>query len=174
MSFYYLFRQLYLADTAAFDQEILQALRSKWQGMIEWPWQTTWEEFNGGSKAHIYGMFPGYFLSAYVLGVRPDGPVWNRRLLIEPRLGDLTAAEGVVVTEYGPVPVSWKTGQGKLTFRVQVPDGLKATLRIPQMGSGARLMLDHQAAGKPEGRYLVAEAGAGVHEGSVSFLPAGH
>jgi alpha-L-rhamnosidase len=108
MTFYYLFAQLYQADTDAFDREILQILRTKWKGMIDWPWQTTWEEFNGASKAHIYGMFPDYFLSSYVLGVRLDGPVWSKRILIEPRLGDLTSAEGVVVTERGPVPVSRK------------------------------------------------------------------
>jgi alpha-L-rhamnosidase len=43
--------------------------------MSEGPWQAMWEEFAGGSKAHVYGMFPAYFLSAYVLGVRIDGPV---------------------------------------------------------------------------------------------------
>ena len=169
MTYYYLFRQLYLADSALFDQEILQAFRLKWKSMADWPWQTTWEEFDGGSRAHIYGMFPGYFLSAYVLGVRPDGPVWTRHLLIEPRLGDLTSAKGVVVTEYGPVPVAWKVEPGKLTFSAQIPTGVKATLRIPQMGGNARLTLDQRLSGKHEGRYFVAEVAAGAHEGMVSY-----
>ncbi len=51
-------------------------------------------------------MHPGYFLSTYVLGVHRDKPVWNKALLIEPHLGDLTSAEGKVVTEYGLVSVS--------------------------------------------------------------------
>ena len=42
--------------------------------MLKAPWQCSWEEFNGGSKAHIYGMFPGCFLSTHVLGVRRDAP----------------------------------------------------------------------------------------------------
>jgi hypothetical protein len=48
----------------------------------------------GGSKAHIYGMFPGYFLSAYVLGVRRDAPVADKTIMIEPHLGDLAEATG--------------------------------------------------------------------------------
>jgi alpha-L-rhamnosidase len=51
-------------------------------------------------------MFPGYFLSTYVLGVRPDLPASQKRILIEPHLGDLTSAEGSVVTEFGLVPIS--------------------------------------------------------------------
>ena len=144
--------------------------------MIEWPWQTTWEDFtisNKGSKAHIYGMFPGYFLSAYVLGVRPDGPARNRRLIIEPRLGDLLFAEGVVVTEHGAVPVSWKLDAARLTFRVEIPPGVKATLRIPRTGANARLTLDGKAgAGQIESRYFVTEVAAGVHQGTVTFGPA--
>ncbi len=172
MMFYYLFRQMYEANTPAFDQEVLGALRKKWKGMANWPWQTSWEEFNGASKAHIYGMFPGYYLSSYVLGVRLDGPVWNKRLLIEPRLGDLTSAEGVVVTEHGPVPVSWKAETGKLTFRFEVPAGVKAALHVPQMGENARLVLDgKKGVGKVQGRYFVADVGSGLHQGIVTFTP---
>lgn len=175
MTFYYLFLLQYQDDTPAFDREILHTMREWWKGMIEWPWQTTWEEFainNEGSKAHIYGMFPGYFLSAYVLGVRLISPVANKRLLIEPRLGDLSFAEGAVVTEYGPVPVSWNLDGAQLTFRVEIPRGVKATLRVPQTGANARLTLDGKAgAGTSEGRYFEAEVTEGVHQGAVTFEP---
>ncbi|BCM93531.1 hypothetical protein IAD21_05422 [Abditibacteriota bacterium] len=172
MALYYLFRQMYEANNPTFDKEVLVTLRKKWKGMARWPWQTSWEHFGVGSKAHIYGMFPGYYLSAYVLGVRLDGPVWNKRLLIEPRLGDLTSAEGVVVTEHGPVPVSWKVETGKLTFHFEVPAGVKAALHVPQMGEKARLSLDGKGGrGKVQGRYFVVDVGAGLHQGSVTFTP---
>ena len=137
MTFYYLFKQLYAQQDAALDREVLNALRSKWQGMAETGWKTSWEEIGGGSKAHIYGSFAGYFLSAYVLGVRPNGPVWNRRLLVEPRLGDLASAAGTVVTEYGPVPVSWKVGPGRLDFQITIPAGVTATVEPPPIGREA-------------------------------------
>ena len=166
MTYYYLFDQLYAADTEAFDREVLQTLHIKWQGMIDWPPQTAWEEFDGASKAHIYGMFPGYFLSARVLGVRLEGPVWTKRLIIEPRLGGLTSAEGIVVTEHGPVPVTWKSERGKLSFRVEIPAGVTATLRVPKAGSNARLLLDGElVSGGGSGRYFVVETRPGVHTG---------
>jgi hypothetical protein len=79
-------------------------------------------------------MFPAYFLSAYVLGVRIDGPVWDKRLLIEPRLSDLTLAEGKVVTEFGLVDVSWRRTAGELAFTCIIPPGATARLRLPGAG----------------------------------------
>jgi alpha-L-rhamnosidase len=168
MTFYYLFKQMYAADTNAFDREILQIFRARWKGMAESPWQTPWEEFRDGSKAHCYGMFPGYFLSAYVLGVRPELPASSSRLLIEPHLGDLISAEGVVVTEYGPVPISWKTDNGVLRFHFEVPSGVTATLRVPQSGAGGKLILHGQTRPVPAtGRFLETQMSAGLHEGRV-------
>lgn len=172
MTFYYLFNQMYRADDPAYDREILQTMRTKWKQMVDWEWETSWEEFDGGSKAHIYGMFPAYHLSSYVLGVRRDKPAENMHLLIEPRLGDLTSAEGIVVTEFGPVPVSWKYASGELAFRVEIPAGTTALLRVPQLGGDAQLTLNgRQDAGRIEGRWLVTTLSAGVSEGRVCYQP---
>ena len=49
-------------------------MRREWEDMANSPYQATFEGLHAwGSKAHCYGMFPAYFLSAYVLGVRLDG-----------------------------------------------------------------------------------------------------
>ena len=69
MIYYYLERQLYGLDRPELDTRVLQLLRHKWQPMVASRWQCSWESMGGGSQAHIYGMFSGYFLSAYVLGV---------------------------------------------------------------------------------------------------------
>jgi hypothetical protein len=137
--------------------------------MIDWPWHTTWEEFGGGSKAHIYGMFPGYFLSSYVLGVRPDGPVANKRILIEPRLGDLTYAKGVVVTEEGPVPVSWRMSAGQLDFTFKVPEGVSASLRLPGYDGKARLVVDDAPAKGAGSGAISVELGPGAHAGTLAI-----
>lgn len=87
-----------------------------------------------GSRAHCYGTYPAYFLSSYVLGVRRDGPVQNKSVLIEPRLGNLTNAAGTVVTEFGPVNVSWKQDEDRWNYSVDtthlVP-GITVHLRLP-------------------------------------------
>jgi alpha-L-rhamnosidase len=165
MTFYYLHKQLYQADTDVFDREILSTYRTKWLPQIEWKWGTTWEEFYGASKAHCYGMFPGYFLSAYVLGVRTDLPAANRRVIIEPHLGDLASAEGVVVTEFGPVPISWTSTAGKLDFEFELPAGVSATLRLP---AGAIELDEKSASGKADRTRFVTEIGPGRHRGTVT------
>jgi hypothetical protein len=166
MMFYYLNKQMYQADTDVWDREILATFRTNWKAQAESGWQTTWEEFNGASKAHCYGMFPGYFLSAYVLGVRPDLPATPKRILIEPHLGDLTSAEGSVVTEFGLVHIAWKSNERGLTFSFDVPAGAKAMLRLP-VGS---LMLDGKPeTGKIDGQRLVAEVSPGKHQGTLNL-----
>jgi hypothetical protein len=131
MLYYYLARQLYGLDQSALDTRVLDLFRQNWADMVAYPWQCSWESLSYGSKAHIYGMFPGYFLSAYVLGVRRDAPVTEKKLLIEPHLGDLTEAAGVVVTEFGPVPVSWKREGGRWQFAFTAPAGVKTVLSLP-------------------------------------------
>lgn len=174
MPYYYLFKQLYAADTDAFDREILQTLRTQWKPMAEFGWQTSWEAISMspqfmGSRAHIYGMFPGYFLSAYVLGVRPIMPASTRHLLIEPRLGDLTSAEGTVVTESGPVSVSWIRNGGELRFRATIPDGAVAVLRVPASAPGGKLVVNgHAVATREAGRFIETSLAAGVHAGVLT------
>jgi alpha-L-rhamnosidase len=168
MFYYYYWKQLYAANQPDFDKRILDAMRTKWKGMANWPWQTTWEEFSGGSQAHCYGMFPGYFLSAYVLGVRLDGPAAGKHVLIEPHLGDLASAEGTVVSEFGPVPVSWTMSSDHLDFEFTVPDGVTASLRLPSFDGRASLLLDNH----PVTLKTSVEVKAGVHKGTLTF-PAG-
>ena len=173
MTFYYLFKQMYAMHDDALDREVLDTLRAKWADMTTTGWKVSWEDFFGNSRAHIYGSFPGYFLSAYVLGVRPEGPVWERRLRIEPRLADLQAAEGTVVTEHGPVPAAWQRGAGHLDFHLSVPAGVTATVSLPCAGTHPRLAVN----GKPcahvlEGQRVVFTLSSGTHSGALTFVPA--
>jgi alpha-L-rhamnosidase len=173
MFYYYYFKQLYGANEPAKDKKILDFMRRKWRAMASSPWHTSWEEFNGGSHAHCYGMYPGYFLSSYVLGVRLDGPAANKRLLINPRLGDLAEAEGTVITEFGPVPVSWKMSSDHLDFQVQVPKGVTASLLLPSFDGKAQLMLDNIAIKSTvtDSSTLGTKLTAGTHTGVLTFPP---
>ena len=166
MMFYYLYKQLYALDDPALDTEVLQSMRSKWQGMISWGWQTTWEEFNGASKAHIYGMFPGYFLSAYVLGVRREAPVSEKTIVVEPHLGDLTAAEGSVSTEFGPVAVAWKRAGEGMEFTLTVPAGTRCLLRLPAHGGSDTVTINGRAVSAArQGGRLCVSLGTGLQQG---------
>jgi hypothetical protein len=171
MIYYYVAKLLYGLDQATLDERVLEMWRNNWPAMVRSPWECSWESLGGGSHAHCYGMFPGFFLSAYVLGVRLDGTMNNRQLVIEPRLADLTRAEGVVVTGFGPVPVSWKRQANELAFRFVVPTGIQATLRLPD-GDPSSLVFDGQRTqARMQGRSVTIVTGAGAHEGRLLVKP---
>ena len=124
--YYWVFSELYRMNTEQQDQEVINEIRRRWTPMVLYQQDAgtlsesfTDEKGEGASEScHNYGSTPAYFLSSYILGVRRIGTVNEKQLLIEPRLGDLSFAEGVVVTEFGPVPVSWrKSADGLDTFR---------------------------------------------------------
>ena len=135
---------------------------------------TVWEGFGPGENCHEAGAVPAYFLSAYVLGVRLDGPASARRLLIQPRLGDLNEADGTVVTELGLVPVRWRrdAAGNRLDFDFQIPDGVRATVALPLAGEKPQVQINgHRLAPadlKTQGRYLLLELGPGAHRGQCS------
>jgi alpha-L-rhamnosidase len=135
MQYYYFFKQQYAMDDAAQDLAVLNKQRAEWKDMAESRYEATFEGLHSwGSQAHCYGMFPAYFLSSYVLGVRLDGPAQKKTLLIEPRLGDLTEDSGTVVTEFGPVSVSWKQEGDHWNYAVDASQLLAGTavhLRLP-------------------------------------------
>ena len=119
---YWLFEEQYRCDKPEQDLAALKGMRTKWADVMKrTDTGTLTESYNSGEACHNFGAVPAYFLSGYVLGARMDGPVWKKHLLIEPRPGDLTHAEGVVVTELGLVPVEWKRDAGAFTFAFTVP-----------------------------------------------------
>ena len=183
--YYWVFSELYRMNNAQMDQEVIQEIRRRWTPMVNYLRNsgTLAESFinergEGSTEAcHNYGALPAYFLSSYILGVRTDGPVWEKKLLIEPRLGDLTFAEGVVVTEFGPVPVSWKlTDEKSLDFKISIPEGINATIHFPIISDIITLKVNGKVLinnGTPnrsikiEGRWIVVKNVIGVVTGSI-------
>jgi len=168
MSHYYLFHALYAMGEPQQDQLVLDSMRAGWRPQVESQWQTTWEDLpdNGGSKAHMYGIVPGYFLTAHVLGARREGHVTDRSILIEPRCGELVWAKGIAVTEFGPVEMSWsKLSGGGIKMQCSVPANTTANLRLYKHGSGDGILVDGQVrTATLNGNFLETALGPGKHE----------
>lgn len=174
----YYFDVLARENTPESDRRALDFIRRRWTHMTRYETGTSSEDWNGGSFVHESGASPSYFLSVYVLGVRTEGPRESRRLVIQPRLGDLKRAEGVTLCEFGPVAVSWKkSDDGRaLSFDLEIPAGAKAVVYVPRMSDNASLTVDGREIfqnGKPlgdaaraEGRFLVVTLGEGKHAGT--------
>jgi alpha-L-rhamnosidase len=174
MLYYYLAKQLYELDEPKYDVMVLSIFREGWREMVSSPLDCSWESFRGGSHAHIYGMYPGYFLSAYVLGVRRDQPVALRTLLIEPHLADLKHASGVVVTEFGPVPVSWNDDGGRMNFTFSAPPASQTTLALALKPGDRFIQLDGKTVqGTAAGTRTLFQMSSGEHSGWYSNIAIG-
>ncbi len=171
-TFSFYLEALYRRDQAELDREALQTMREHWRAMTQRETGTVSENWNDGSFVHESGAHPAYFLSSYVLGVRTDGPRTSRRLIIDPRLGDLARAEGVTLTEFGPVAVHWQRGgEQSLSFEIgnSTPVTALASLRV---GSGKYSLV---VAGHPWLRQGVPVAPeVSLKDGRIAFpLPPG-
>jgi hypothetical protein len=115
-------------------------------------------------SCHNYGSIPAYFLSSYLLGVRVEHPLAEKRLVLNPRPADLGEARGVVVTPFGPVPMAWTIRDGVWDLEFNVPHGVTAELRLPDTDPAS---LDARGTKVPaprtEGRVTVLEIGPGAY-----------
>jgi len=88
----------------------LELIRRCWGTMLRKGagtfWEFTWNDAvsQWPHRAHAWSGGPAYLLPAYVLGLQPAAPGFERAVL-SPRLGDLAWAEGVVPVSGGLVPV---------------------------------------------------------------------
>lgn len=168
------FETLYRQDTPEMDRVALKTIRERWTHMTRYETGTTSEGWHGGSFIHESGAHPAYFLSSYVLGARTDGPRAARRLLIDPRLGDLEHAEGTTLTEFGPVTVRWKRDANQsLSFDIVNATTVPAVLALRLPAKDASLTIDNAVAlrhGAP------ATNGVTVQNGRIFFplLPGKH
>ena len=173
VSYLFAFHAMYEMNTDEADQVALDTMRRRWAVMVDRKMPgTLGEQFGDESYyCHDFGPIPAAFLAGRVLGVRRVGPIGAKRIAIEPRLGDLTTAEGVVVTRHGPVRVAWnRVADGRLRFEVSVPEGVTARLSVPVRSPEATLTIDGRVSqdAKVCGRYLTTTLQPGKHQGSVT------
>jgi hypothetical protein len=81
---------------------------------------------------------------------------------------------GVVVTEFGAVPVSWKKSvdDQSLSFKVSIPEGIKAEIRFPILSKTSTLTLNGKVLSenevKTEGRWMVVQNVSGECSGFIN------
>ena len=170
--YYWAFTELYRMDTPEADHIAITETRRRWNNMVRFLQDagTLSESFvndQGGGMSescHNYGSIPAYFLSSYLLGVRVEEPLENKRLLINPRPADLAKASGTVVTPFGPVPMAWEIQDGAWQLNFTVPDGITAELRLPDVDAGS-LVLNGVAIAeaRADGRNTVLVVGSGAN-----------
>ncbi len=123
----------------------LEFIRSKWNYILkDTQTGTLTESFGGGELCHNNGAIAAYFLSTKVLGVSEKLPVSSKMIEIKPMLGDLTQAEGTVVTNHGLVHVKWKKQGDSLDFSIDIPEGTQAQVILPCNQAFKSLFVNNQ------------------------------
>ncbi len=139
--FHWAFTELYRMDTAEADLIALSETRKRWGNMVRFLEDagTLSESFvndHGGGMSescHNYGAIPAYFLSSYLLGVRVEVSPERKQLILNPRPGNLSDTDGLVMTELGQVPMAWSIRNSEWTLRFIIPEGQTAELRLPNI-----------------------------------------
>jgi alpha-L-rhamnosidase len=126
-------------------QQMVDDMRLQYGQMIEYGATTCWEMYpkmkDGQvipteltrSHCHAWSAAPGYFLGAYVLGVKEAAPGWSS-ITVEPEVCGLTWARGSIpLPEQGRIDVSWRLeANGQLHLQVWVPDEVDTDVRLPK------------------------------------------
>lgn len=118
----------------------LDDIRKVYGHMLQFGATTTWEKCDlavgdhpneteaAGSRCHGWSAGPAYLLPAHVLGVQPAEPGFAS-VRIEPSLGDLQWAEGVVPTPRGLIRLRWERGAA-ISGTVTLPEGMAGEVRL--------------------------------------------
>ena len=108
-------------------EKALKGIREQWGPMLEHG--TCWETFKGFYKdrltrsyCHAWSSAPAYLFGAWILGIRPVKPGFEK-ILIAPVTSGLDSAEGVVPIPAGDIYISWVVEDRKLTCDVRLPRG---------------------------------------------------
>lgn len=125
--------------------KILESIRRDWGLMLDHGATTCWETFIGfikdrltRSHCHAWSSAPGYFLPAYVLGVRPLEPGF-KKVLIQPNLCGLKWAKGNIPTPYGVIEISVREENDSLDVKLKLPEGISAKVTSP---SGKKMIVN--------------------------------
>ncbi|MBU5352185.1 family 78 glycoside hydrolase catalytic domain [Paenibacillus barcinonensis] len=127
---------------------VLEDIRKNFGEMIKYEATTCWELYPGfvenrpnpkdltRSHCHAWSAAPGYFMGAYVLGIKPTKVGWDA-VQIAPQPGNLDWAKGTVpMPGGGRMDVNWSIREenGQRIFRLEVtaPKGIEVELVVPE------------------------------------------
>ncbi|MFJ5958837.1 family 78 glycoside hydrolase catalytic domain [Paenarthrobacter sp. NPDC092416] len=136
-----------LADHGYLDvafELLLSTGAPSWLGMLDAGATTMWEWWDGvtttgarGSLNHYSKGAVGSFLYTHLAGIRlpanpDDQQAAYRTVTIAPQPGGgITSASAAVKTAHGLISTDWTVERGKFTLHVDIPDGVRATVELP-------------------------------------------
>jgi hypothetical protein len=124
---YFLFRALESAGLYGRTRE----LWDMWKGLLSLGCTTVPEiPEQPRSECHAWGALALWDFPRYFLGVREADDGW-RTAVIDPQALWLGDCSGTAATPKGPVQIAWNIQGGRFHISGALPDGLTATLKLP-------------------------------------------
>ena len=124
---------------------VLDDIRTTFGGMLAVGASSLWEAERGaeafaraGSLCHGWASVLNYVAGAYVLGVRPISPGFET-FTVEPMVGALPWAEGVVPTPKGLIRVKWCDTGKEVVLTLRHPRSLEPKVKCPK---GRKLVIE--------------------------------
>lgn len=107
------------------DRQALDQMRLFWGAHDALPTMPETRRPHGNIfLCHGWAAGPAYLLPAYVLGIRPAAPGWER-VTLQPHPGDLDHAAGDLQTPRGLIRVQWERNpSGQIVLNAELPDGV--------------------------------------------------
>lgn len=136
---FYMFFVLETLANEGRSRELIDTIRNYWGPQIAEGATTFWEMYHPDaprktrSHCHGWSAAPTYFLSAYVLGVRPLTPGYGK-VLVAPQPGDIEWAQGRVPTPHGIATVYWKNTPKQFDLKLTLPPKTPACIELPVPG----------------------------------------
>ncbi len=148
------FALFFLLEAYAKDgefQRIVDLIRREWGAMVDYGATTAWETLTPRTRSHCHAWSaaPAYFLSTYVLGVRPKGGTGDagrgtgvREYFIAPKPCDLKWARGRFPVPNGTrdagrgtreIEVRWERGERKFVLWFALPERVRAEIVLPEI-----------------------------------------
>jgi alpha-L-rhamnosidase len=85
---------------------------------------------NQRSDCHAWSALPLYEFPAKILGVRPASAGYGK-IIIDPFIGSLSWAKGIVSTAKGPVKVDWTVSNGIFSIKIEAPKDVEKIVVLP-------------------------------------------
>ncbi len=108
-----------------------------WGFMLEHGATTLWETWKASDNTYsqnhpMFGSVEEWFMK-HVLGIAPaaDAAGFDRISIRPQAVAGLTWARGTYRSVKGPVCVEWKIVEGKMKLTLEIPPGVRATVRLP-------------------------------------------
>lgn len=104
-----------------------------WEKMTDLGLKTTLErEDPSRSDCHAWSAHPLYHAVVSICGIQPEGFGFSQ-VSICPALNLLPSAEARIPHQLGDLGVAWKQNGNVASLSVEIPKGMDATLRLPEM-----------------------------------------